>query len=65
MENFVLAGKAKPVFQIIDLMAKGEEFTKKQEAERKTMDYSLITLISYGRCPTESGICIDSLIEIS
>lgn len=35
MEKFVLAGKAKTVFQIIELMAKGEEFTKKQEAGKK------------------------------
>ncbi|MFC1955914.1 hypothetical protein ACFLWZ_05245 [Chloroflexota bacterium] len=37
MEKFVLAGKAKTVFQIIELMAKGEEFTKMQEADRKIM----------------------------
>ena len=37
MEKFVLAGKAKTVFQIIELMAKGEEFTKKQEADEKRM----------------------------
>ena len=30
MENFVLVGKAKTVFQIIELMAKGEE-SKKEE----------------------------------
>ncbi|MFC1956523.1 hypothetical protein ACFLWZ_08455 [Chloroflexota bacterium] len=35
MEKFVLAGKAKTVFQISELMAKGEEFTKKQETEKK------------------------------
>jgi len=36
MEKFVLAGKAKIVFQIIELMAKGEELDKKQKAtERK------------------------------
>jgi hypothetical protein len=29
MERFVLAGKAKTVFQIIELMAKGEELDKK------------------------------------
>ena len=37
MENFVIRGKAKTVFQIIDLMAKGEEFSKKQEADKKIM----------------------------
>ena len=31
MEKFVIAGKAKTVFQIIELMAKGEECYKKQE----------------------------------
>ncbi len=35
MEKFVLAGKAKTVFPIIELMAKREEFTKKQEAEKR------------------------------
>ncbi|MFC1988598.1 hypothetical protein ACFLVJ_02045 [Chloroflexota bacterium] len=34
MEKFVLAGKAKTVFHIIDLMAKGEELKKKQKADR-------------------------------
>jgi hypothetical protein len=34
--TFVIAGKAKTVFQIIELMAKGEELEKKQETtERK------------------------------
>ena len=37
MENFVIKGKAKTIFQIIDLMAKGEEFYKKQEAEKQIM----------------------------
>ena len=37
MENFVIRGKAKTVFQIIDLMAKGEELNKKQEADKKIM----------------------------
>ena len=37
MENFVILGKAKTVFQIIELMAKGEEFNKKQEADEKKM----------------------------
>ena len=31
MQNFVLAGKAKTVFQIIELMAKGEEAEKKTQ----------------------------------
>jgi len=31
MERFVLAGKAKTVFQIIELMAKGEELDKRQK----------------------------------
>ena len=31
MENFVLVGKAKTVFQIIELMAKGEESKKKED----------------------------------
>jgi len=32
MENFIISGKAKTVFQIIELMAKGEDTNKKQEA---------------------------------
>lgn len=32
MENFVLAGKAKNVFRLLELMAKGE---KAEKAERK------------------------------
>ncbi|MFC1980907.1 hypothetical protein ACFLVN_01520 [Chloroflexota bacterium] len=35
MENFVIWGKAKTVFQIIELMAQGEELTKKREADKK------------------------------
>ena len=31
MEKFVLAGKAKTVFQIIELMAKGEELKKREQ----------------------------------
>ena len=37
MEKFVLAGKAKTVFQIIELMAKGEEAKKKQETNDRKM----------------------------
>ena len=40
MENFVLVGKAKTVFQIIELMAKGEELKKQRKADgskKKTM----------------------------
>ena len=37
MENFVLAGKAKTVFRIIELMAKGEELEKKQELENSNV----------------------------
>jgi len=37
MEKFVLAGKAKTVFQIIELMAKGEEFKKKQKVDNIKM----------------------------
>ena len=37
MEKFVLAGKAKTVFQLIELMAKGEELKKKQCADDSTM----------------------------
>ncbi|MEE8414442.1 MAG: hypothetical protein V3R96_07810 [Dehalococcoidales bacterium] len=37
MEKFVLAGKAKTVFQIIELMAKGEELKKKQKADDNKM----------------------------
>ena len=37
MEKFVLAGKAKTVFQIIELMAKGEELEKKQKVEESNM----------------------------
>lgn len=36
VERFVLAGKAKTVFQMIELMARGEETVKRQKAaERK------------------------------
>ena len=37
MENFVLIGKAKTVFQIIELMAKGEKAVKAQKTEGKVM----------------------------
>jgi hypothetical protein len=37
MENFVLAGKAKTVFKMIELMAKGEELKKKQCVEDSRM----------------------------
>ncbi len=37
MEKFVLAGKAKTVFQIIELMAKGEELEKKQELDNSNV----------------------------
>jgi len=37
MEKFVLAGKAKTVFQIIELMAKGEELKKQQSAAENKM----------------------------
>jgi len=37
MEKFVLAGKAKTIFQIIELMAKGEELTKRQKAADSKM----------------------------
>jgi len=33
MENFVLIGKAKTVFQIIELMAKQEELQNKQKVD--------------------------------
>ena len=35
MENFVLAGKAKTVFQLIELMAKGEKAAKAQKTDKK------------------------------
>ena len=35
MENFVLAGKAKTVFQLIDLMAKGEKAKKMQKTKEE------------------------------
>ncbi|MFC1983346.1 hypothetical protein ACFLV5_06160 [Chloroflexota bacterium] len=35
MESFAISGKAKSVFQIIYLLAKGEEYSKKQEAAEK------------------------------
>ena len=35
MESFVLAGKAKTVFQLIDLMAKGEKAEKVQKIKEK------------------------------
>ena len=37
MEKFVLAGKAKTVFQIIELMAKGEELKKQQKIDDSKM----------------------------
>ncbi|MDP6126593.1 MAG: hypothetical protein QGI51_02990 [Dehalococcoidales bacterium] len=37
MEKFVLAGKAKIVFQIIELMAKGEELDRQQEKANNTV----------------------------
>jgi len=37
MEKFVLAGKAKTVFQIIELMAKREELKKKQKTDDSKM----------------------------
>ena len=37
MERFVVTGKAKMVFQIIELLAKGEEFNKKQELDKKVI----------------------------
>ncbi len=37
MEKFVLAGKAKTVFQIIELMAKGEALNKKQNVDDNKM----------------------------
>ncbi|MFC1995611.1 hypothetical protein ACFLVM_01885 [Chloroflexota bacterium] len=37
MENFVLVGKAETVFQIIELIAKGEELKKKQCADDNKM----------------------------
>ena len=37
MEKFVLAGKAKTVFQMIELMAKGEELKRKQCADDSRM----------------------------
>lgn len=37
MEKFVLAGKAKTVFEIIELMAQGEEFKKNQKVEDKSI----------------------------
>jgi len=37
MQNFVLSGKAKTVFKVIELMAKGEqaEKTEKKEGKKK------------------------------
>ena len=35
MERFVLAGKAKTVFQLIELMAKGEKAKKAEEKKNK------------------------------
>ncbi|MFC2005474.1 hypothetical protein ACFLVG_00730 [Chloroflexota bacterium] len=37
MEKFVVAGKAKTVFQIIELMAKGEELKEKQKVDDSQM----------------------------
>lgn len=41
MEKFVLAGKAKTVFQIIELMARGETATKAAEAESEQIKLRL------------------------
>jgi hypothetical protein len=35
MENFVLVGKAKTVFQLIELMAKGEKAKKQEKSNDK------------------------------
>lgn len=37
MDKFVLAGKAKTVFEIIELMAKGEVLAKNQEKDKNKM----------------------------
>jgi len=52
MEKFVISGKAKTVFQIIELMAKGEEFSKEQEAYKKKV--RLIKDRSYQLWPTSN-----------
>ncbi|MFC2014441.1 hypothetical protein ACFLUP_00420 [Chloroflexota bacterium] len=41
MEKFVLAGKAKTVFQIIELMAKGEESKKKDKVDNSKLKLTL------------------------
>ncbi|MFC1873678.1 hypothetical protein ACFLYX_00055 [Chloroflexota bacterium] len=38
MERFVLAGKAKTIFQMIELMAKGEELSKEQKAAKRKIE---------------------------
>ena len=38
MEKFVLAGKAKTVFQIIELMEKGEELDNKKKLTQRKME---------------------------
>jgi len=38
MVKFVLAGKAKTVFQMIELMAKGEELVKKQKVAKRKIE---------------------------
>ena len=35
MQNFVLSGKAKTVFKVIELMAKGEQVEKTEKRENK------------------------------
>ncbi len=35
MENFVLAGKAKNVFRLVELMARGEKAETQQKIEKK------------------------------
>lgn len=35
MQNFVLAGKAKNVFRLLELMAKGEKAEKAEKKENK------------------------------
>lgn len=41
MDNIILSGKAKTVFQMIELMAKGEELKNKRQVADKQMKLNL------------------------
>ena len=61
MEKFVLAGKAKTVFQLIELMAKGEK-AKKAEDKKNKQQHNQQELISL---PLTCGLPKISLLASS